>query len=79
MPQVNLTHSSNGCEVNSIIRSGISELDIVNAKEGGLWDQLSLAFNSPYVVFNRKIFSHSRKMNTMMIIICEILSIYYQH
>ena len=54
VPQVSLTHSSNGQEVNSVIRSGISELDIINAKKGGFWDHVSLGLNSPYVVINRK-------------------------
>ena len=54
VPQVSLTHSSNGQEVNSVIRSVISELDIINAKKGGFWDHVSLGLNSPYVVINRK-------------------------
>jgi len=53
-PQVRLTHSSHGREVSSILKSGISELDIVDARDGGFWDRVWLGINSPYVVINRK-------------------------
>ena len=54
VPGVSLSHSSNGFVVKSEIKAGVSELDIVNAKKGGFWDQVSLGLKSPYVFFNRK-------------------------
>ena len=53
-PMVLLTHSVDGREVRSILKSGISEFDIMHARDGGFWDRVWLGLNSPYVVFNRK-------------------------
>ena len=53
-PLVRLTHSSNGREVTSILTSGISELDMMRAKDGGFWDRVWLGLNSPYCVINRR-------------------------
>jgi hypothetical protein len=51
---VGLTHCSNGLEVVSILRSGVSEKDFVAARDGGFWDRISLVFKSPYAVIHRK-------------------------
>jgi hypothetical protein len=50
---VRLTHNADGCQVSSELSAGISELDIINARDGGLIDKAWLAFNSPYFVYNR--------------------------
>lgn len=51
---VRLTHSSNSGAVSSILKTGVSEADFINAKAGGLWDRMKLGFRSPYFVLNRK-------------------------
>lgn len=53
-PLVRLTHYSNGKSVTSILKSGISEEDFINAKYGGLYEKISLAISTPYAVVNRR-------------------------
>ena len=53
-PAVHLTHSSSGREVKSTLKAGISEIDILNARDGGFWDRVSLVLNCPYAIINRK-------------------------
>ena len=50
---VRLTHVSNGVEVTSILKSGTSQGDLIRARDGGFWDRVRLALNSPYTVMNR--------------------------
>jgi len=50
---VRLRHCSNGREVISELRSGISQGDINDARRGDIWDRLGLVFRSPYAVINR--------------------------
>ncbi|MEL6588737.1 MAG: hypothetical protein AAFQ68_01575 [Bacteroidota bacterium] len=49
-----VTHWSHGKQICSILKRGVSEKDFENAKFGGLWERISLAFQSPYVVFHYK-------------------------
>jgi len=51
---VKLTHSSNSQQVESILESGVSEKDIVSARDGSIMDKLKLSYNSPFFVANRK-------------------------
>ena len=53
-PQVNVTHSVDGYEVQSILRSGLDESDFIRAQKGDIWDKISLAFKTPYSVIYRK-------------------------
>ena len=52
-PMVRLIHVSNGREVTSILKSGISERDIVRARDGSFWDRVWLGLKSPYCVISR--------------------------
>lgn len=51
---VKLTHENNGKQVTSWLKKGISETDIVKARDGGLWKKISLSLSSPFFVANRK-------------------------
>jgi len=51
---VRLSHCSNGMEVISILKSGVSQGDIYKARFGTIWDRIGLVFRSPYSVTNRK-------------------------
>ena len=52
-PKVTVTHTCNGRQVTSILTTGVSEADFVQARDGGFWDRIWLAANSPYAVINR--------------------------
>lgn len=52
-PFVRLTHRSNGQKVVSILKEGISQHDFLNARNGGFWDKVYLAVNSPYTLINK--------------------------
>ncbi|MBK6482497.1 MAG: hypothetical protein IPG01_05045 [Chitinophagaceae bacterium] len=52
--KVFIRHCSNGRGVISVLESGVSQGDIVEAKDGGFSDRLSIVFQSPYAVSNRK-------------------------
>jgi len=52
--QVSLHYKSGGSEVTSILKSGISQSDFLNAQRGNLWDRLMLGIKTPYAVMNRK-------------------------
>ncbi len=51
---VRITHCSNGREVVSVLKLGLSEGDIKDARDGDIWDQLDLGFTSPFTVMSRK-------------------------
>jgi len=51
---VQLTQISNGQKIMSTLKSGISELDIIAARDGDFWDKVSLSLKSPFFVMNRK-------------------------
>ncbi len=63
---VRVTHSSGGREVTSILTSGISEGDFRQARDGGFWDRVWLALNSPYTVLHKgdlmRVYYLSRRM-----------------
>lgn len=50
---VRLRHCSNGQEVVSELASGVSQGDIVAARDGGIWERLTLLFSEPYAIANR--------------------------
>ncbi len=50
---VRLKHCSNGVEVISELKAGISQNDIINARNGNLTDKLTLLYNSPFAIANR--------------------------
>ena len=51
--EVRLTHKSGSREVISILRSGISQTDFLNARKGNVWDRVQLALKCPYAVLNK--------------------------
>jgi len=54
LPEVQLTYASDGKEVTSILRSGISQTDFLKAKGGGLVDKIMLVIKCPYAILNKK-------------------------
>ena len=50
---VRLKHCSNGLEIISELKAGISQSDILNARNGSLTDQLALLYDSPFAIANR--------------------------
>lgn len=50
---VRLRHCSKGVQVISELRSGLSQKDIVKARDGGLQDRLGLLLQSPYTIARR--------------------------
>jgi len=50
---VRLKHCSNGVEVISELKAGISQNDIINARNGNMTDKLTLLYNSPFAIANR--------------------------
>jgi hypothetical protein len=63
---VQLIHKSRGLEVISVLESGISQEDILKAKEGSIWDHLNLIRRAPYAVANRadlqRVFTLARRL-----------------
>ncbi len=53
-PAVQLTHSSNGQTVLSVLEAGISEADIMEVRNGSILDKIGLCFRSPFFVINRQ-------------------------
>lgn len=51
---VRVSYCCNGTEIISVLESGISQGDIYKARFGNIWNRLSLIFNSPYSVINRR-------------------------
>lgn len=51
---VRLTQNSNGQTISSILKSGVSETDFINARDGSFLDKVVLSFRSPYFVMQRK-------------------------
>ncbi len=68
-PAVYLTHNSNGVEVTSVLKAGISEADIMEIRRGGIWGKIGLCFRSPYFVANRwdimRVFILSRRRHNI--------------
>lgn len=52
--KVQLKLVSANSEIHSELESGISQNDIVKAKNGGIWDKVKLTFKAPYAIRNRK-------------------------
>ena len=52
-PLVRLTHISEGRQVTSVLKAGISENDFMKARTGGIGDKVWLACISPYTVKKR--------------------------
>lgn len=50
---VRLKHCSNGIEVTSELKSGLSQGDIIDARDGNFSDRMKLLYDSPYAVANR--------------------------
>ncbi len=50
---VRVSHYSNGLEVISVLETGVSQGDFSKARDGNLWDRLSLVIRSPFTVINR--------------------------
>lgn len=51
--EVRLTHKSGSREVVSILKSGISQTDFLNARKGNVWDRVMLGLKCPYAVINK--------------------------
>jgi hypothetical protein len=51
---VYVRHCSGGRQVVSSLTSGVSEKDIAAARDGGIWERLSLLLRSPYTVLHRR-------------------------
>ncbi|MEM6966005.1 MAG: hypothetical protein AAF573_14655 [Bacteroidota bacterium] len=51
---VKLKHRVGNQEVVSILAKGVSEKDIVEARDGSFWDKVGLTFRSPFFVAHRK-------------------------
>ena len=49
-----LTHNSNGKTVTSLLKSGVSEIDFLAARDGGFIDKLSLLFKFPKVILKKE-------------------------
>lgn len=64
-PMAFLVHEAETQRVVSKLSSGITEKDIIRARDGGFWDKAYLAFHSPYFVWNRwdilRVFIFSRR------------------
>jgi hypothetical protein len=52
--QVDLTHKSGAREVTSILKSGISEADLLRARDGNLWERIKVGLSSPYAALHKK-------------------------
>ncbi|MEM9918364.1 MAG: hypothetical protein AAF990_09735 [Bacteroidota bacterium] len=52
-PSVRLTHRSEGRQVVSVLKTGISEKEIKRAKDGSLWDKVRLGLRAPYIAIKR--------------------------
>ena len=48
-----LHHCSGGININSILKAGISQTDIIKARDGDLMDRFNLVLNSPYSIAHR--------------------------
>ena len=66
---VRLRHFSNGRAITSELKSGISDLDIMDAWTGGFWKRAWLGLNHPYLVLHGKdflrIFNLARRRGTL--------------
>jgi hypothetical protein len=51
--EVRLTHKSGDHEVKSLLRSGISQTDFLNARKGNLWDRIKLGLRCPFIITNK--------------------------
>ena len=50
---VRVFHCSNGHDVISVLKAGISQGDMSNARNGNFWDRLHLLLRSPFAITNR--------------------------
>ena len=66
---VRLAQCSSGKGVVSILKEGISQTDIINAKNGGLWDKIAFVVKAPQTVADRvslsNIYILSRRRNDL--------------
>jgi hypothetical protein len=53
-PQVQLTYTSGGRELTSILRSGISQGDFNKVRNSTLWNKMLLGIRCPYALFHRR-------------------------
>lgn len=53
-PEVRLTHKSGEHKVTSVLKVGVSEADIMQARIGSLWNKVGLCFRSPFFVMYRQ-------------------------
>ena len=51
---VDLVYKNNGDVIRSSLSDGITQGDILDARNGSIWDKLRLTCSSPYAVWNRK-------------------------
>lgn len=63
--QVQVTHVGNGEKVTSVLKEGISDLDIKRAAYGSVWKRVSLCLGTPYLLVARndlvRVFSLGRR------------------
>ncbi len=52
--RVDLTHKSGTREVTSILKSGISEADLLRARDGNLWERIKIGLSCPYAALHKK-------------------------
>ena len=53
IPMVRVSHESNGKKVCSTLKPGVDEGDFRNARDGDVFDKLSLAIRSPFAALNQ--------------------------
>ena len=53
IPMVRVRHQSNGIQVCSTLEPGVDEGDFRKARDGGIFNKLSLAIRSPFAAINR--------------------------
>ena len=51
--EVRLTHVCGGHEVISVLKSGLSQTDFVNARKGNVWAKILLGLKCPYALLNK--------------------------
>ncbi len=52
--RVMLTHCSDGIQVTSELKSGVSEGDIKKARDGSVWKKMGLGYDTPFGIRNRR-------------------------
>jgi len=51
--EVRLTYLGNGVPMSSSLKSGVSQVDLIHAQQGGFWERLWLLTNSPFAVMRK--------------------------